>query len=741
MGRGLDILRGRVDAPPARRSNVIGAGFGGFGSAIDLTNRIELGSTARDFARSAAAYRCVDTISSNLSSVDLVVLRGDEMDDQHEVARFWNTGAPGSSVSQRVIRRTAFAQAEIRGESFTYLDRGPAGTGPIMAAAPIYDEIDVLVEGREDAPLLSQLRGYTVRHGNQRIPLLPSEVLWLRYPHPTKQWHALAPWAAAMPAVELDSYARAWQLGEFKNGARPGMVIYLGDLSEEAYTRTVADYRTTVEGAHNAGKALLVASNAEDSQVQSQQPSVSRLSLTPAEMSYLESRAHNDADVFLAFGIRPDYFRGQSTYENQRAAKVALWSDLLLGKMDDLGSELDRQLLPDPGELAAFDVSRIDALSENTDAIFARAVSIAGSDVLTIDEVRQSIDFEPLPGGIGAVTITPYRAVNGAAAAPVAAADRFERRAVAVGGRVRLARRKPPRKDGVQPPRKILKPTRIDRFYTQHERVGRAAVRRLAEKQLRVVLRNLDKLRTSQVAGWAEHRGHVQLSQERIAQGGGLDPLPAWTGRTFTLPCSCERIAADDVFDVNYWRQRTEVELDAFMHGVWDGAAALTADGLNVDGDRFADRVQAQLQARSYELAAHVTTTTRQVLDSGLLEATADEGWSIDTARQAIVDTFDDVSGYRAETIARTEVVGGFNRASYEVAASSGLNVTREWHTAGDERVRDSHRRLHGERVGLGERYSNGLLCPGDANGPPSEVIRCRCVELYDAPDDDTDQP
>lgn len=739
MGLGLDILRGRVDfTPPAQRANVIGAGFGGFGSAIDLTNRIDLGSAATDYSRSPASYRCIDTISSNLSSVDLVVVEGDELNDQHEIARFWNAGVPGSAVSARVIRRTAFAQAELRGESMTFLDRGPAGTGPITAAAPIYDEVDVLVAGREDAPLLSELRGFVVKRGSERIPLLPSEVLWLRYPHPTRQWYALAPWAAALGAVELDSYARAWQLGEFRNGARPGMVIYLGDLSETEYLKTVADYRSTVEGAHNAGKALLVASNSADSQVQSQQPSVARLSLTPAEMSFIESRTASRNEVFLAFGIRPDYFAGQSTYENQRAAKTALWSDLLLGKMDDLGSELDRQLLPEPAQLAAFDVSKVDALSENTDAIYARAVSIAQSDVLTLDEVRETIDFDPLPGGLGAQTITPYRAATqGSPAAAFGEPERMQRRVIAIGGQLRLVRRKPPRKDGVKPPRKILKPTRIDRFYTTHERVGRAAVRRLAEKQQRVVLRNLDKLRQSQVAAWAEHRSHAfeGLAVAQLVP----DLSPVWTELRQTPPCSCERIAADDVFDVQYWRQRTEVELDAFMHGVWDGGAALTADGLGLDDDsRYLDRVAGQLNARSVELAAHVTTTTRQVLDSALLEATAQEGWSIADAKRAITDTFDDVSGYRAETIARTEVVGGFNRASYEVASSSGLNVTREWHTAGDERVRDSHRRLHGERVGIGERYSNGLLCPGDAYGPPGEVIRCRCVELYDVPDDDT---
>ncbi len=743
MGRGLDILRGRVTpAPAGQRANVVGAGFGGYGSAIDLTGTIELGRTATDFARSAAAYRCVDTISSNLSSVDLVVLQNDELDDQHEVARFWNVGVPGSAVSARVIRRTVYAQAELRGEGFVFLDRGPTGTGPITGAAPIYDEVDVVVTGSEETPLLSHLAGFVVRRGSRRIPLLPSEVLWLRYPHPTREWHALAPWAAALQAVELDSYARAWQLGEFKHGARPGMVIYLGDLSEEQYIKTVAEYRSSVEGAHNAGKSLLVASNSDDATQQSQQPSVSRLSLTPAEMSFIESRTVNAGDVMLAFGIRPDYFRGQSTYENQRAAKTALWSDLLLGKMDDLGSEIDRQLLPLESQTAAFDVTQIDALQENLDAIYGRIRGIAYTDTLTIDESREQLGLGPLDNGLGGMTLTEYRANIAAKYAPeiageqrsqYAAATRtitgpaFDRRVVTSGGGIRIVRRKPA---AVQTARKhALKPSRIESFYTQHERVGRKAVRRLADKQKRVVLRNLEKLRTSQLDGWAEHRAHVEPELQRLGDGAG------WSLLEQSSSCTCVRVSADDVFDVKYWRAQTEAELSTFMHGTWEGAAALQADALGVDPDRFDAKVGKLLESRGEELADQVTETTRRVLDSALLSATDEEGWSIDTARQAITDVFDDVSGYRAETIARTEVVGGFNRASYEVAKSSGLDVTREWHTAGDERVRDSHRRLHGERRALGDRYSNGLLCPGDAAGPPGEVIRCRCVELYDVPE------
>jgi hypothetical protein len=34
---------------------------------------------------------------------------------------------------------------------------------------------------------------------------------------------------------------------------------------------------------------------------------------------------------------------------------------------------------------------------------------------------------------------------------------------------------------------------------------------------------------------------------------------------------------------------------------------------------------------------------------------------------------------------------------------------------------------LDGERIGVDEYFSNGLLFPGDAHGRPEELYRCRC--------------
>src|SRR5690606_38817363 len=110
-----------------------------------------------------------------------------------------------------------------------------------------------------------------------------------------------------------------------------------------------------------------------------------------------------------------------------------------------------------------------------------------------------------------------------------------------------------------------------------------------------------------------------------------------------------------------------------------------------------------------------VTDTTKQgirdALSAGLLE-----GESIPDMGKRIQEsgTF---ARSRAELIARTESARVTNHAAVEslqhYAAETGARFSKEWLTAGDDRVRDEHAAIDGERVPLGSKFSNGLTAPG----------------------------
>lgn len=87
----------------------------------------------------------------------------------------------------------------------------------------------------------------------------------------------------------------------------------------------------------------------------------------------------------------------------------------------------------------------------------------------------------------------------------------------------------------------------------------------------------------------------------------------------------------------------------------------------------------------------------------------------------------------RTKTIARTEGhrIQQTSTADAQAAAKAkGADVLKQWDAALDGRTRDSHRHVDGEIKELDEKFSNGLMYPGDPNGGAAEVVNCRCTML-----------
>lgn len=87
---------------------------------------------------------------------------------------------------------------------------------------------------------------------------------------------------------------------------------------------------------------------------------------------------------------------------------------------------------------------------------------------------------------------------------------------------------------------------------------------------------------------------------------------------------------------------------------------------------------------------------------------------------------------------ARTMLTSSENlgrQASFERAHDMGIEMEKQWLATLDDRTRDSHALMDGERVPLDENFSNGLEYPADPSGEPEEIYNCFAGETKIASD------
>lgn len=136
---------------------------------------------------------------------------------------------------------------------------------------------------------------------------------------------------------------------------------------------------------------------------------------------------------------------------------------------------------------------------------------------------------------------------------------------------------------------------------------------------------------------------------------------------------------------------------------------------------------------RAETLATLVTRGTAERIGAAV-KAGYQEGIGVrQIAAKIKASAFDgEITTARATTIARTETIGGLAHGEHLSATESGVFVEKEWLAKLDDRTRDSHAQLDGVRIGIRQRFANGLLFPGDVSGgEAADRINCRCTCLY----------
>ncbi|CAI2719747.1 phage portal protein [Nitrospina watsonii] len=234
------------------------------------------------------------------------------------------------------------------------------------------------------------IRGYEYTVGGQTVRFAPEQVLHLKLFHPLDDWYGLSPVQVAALSVDKMNASDKWNAALLQNSAVPsGALVSKKRLTDEQYTRLKDEMRDQVQGIANARTPLLLEEDIEWKEI----------GLSPRDMDWIDGLRFSALQIAQIYNVPPELIGLQpATYSNRREARKALYTEVVLPVLARLRDAFNNWLLPRFGEtlFLDYDADRIEALSEDRDSLWRRAVQ---SHFLTLNEKREMVGYDAVPDG------------------------------------------------------------------------------------------------------------------------------------------------------------------------------------------------------------------------------------------------------------------------------------------------------------------------------------------------------
>jgi phage portal protein BeeE len=742
----LERLRGLVQRDREATSAVVK--LGPFGSYNALSwNYLRL---SRNVYGHPVGYRCIEIIGNNFCRPTFEVrkpgtqepLESHELLDalNHPERRAVSQGAkPGQmGRSGTNMQRTWSRDLELNGRSFWVLMQGRDGlgnTGPVTGFKRLIPQRVTVVANMEDE-LLGFI--YQPRAGG-RMALLPEALLYLRFPHPEREFDGMPPALVAGLAAEVDMGAARFNADLLSNDAgMPGYLVVEG-LSRDKFR----EWKASWDAGEYPGKIRFLGPPGQGGKA-----TFVRTAMTNQELTYHELRMDSQDDMCYAFGVPKVLLNpSDTTFTNQNTAMLGLWRYNVLPKWTIVADDLTIQLGEPLGVEVGVNLDDIEELQEAEDAKVQRASTLLQLDAIVINEWREDQGLDPLPWGDYALSF--LRQLTAPAAAGIPAELSTQIMAGMGGGVIQPTdeaiqkalqqRRQALRQVGASPALLAL-----TKAYQPRVRLSKAVT--LEVPQLEMAAVPAIRTKDGRLAHWRRWdrrvRSHEAVMSRRMRRF--LDRQRRVTVARLRAAGSkslSKALAASAWWDEARWTRELAEEAKTALADVVDSFGAATADQFGADWDPEADDVTGWVDANGDRIGDQVNKSTFRWL-SGLITDRLASGDTLSALADAVDSWFADRADSRPDTIATIEVVpaanaGGAFAAVQASAAQDGYAWTKMWVTAGDDQVDEECDSHDGEEVDLADDFDGGDV-PGDVH------MGCRCTTVYlrsDAGDGDDSGP
>lgn len=534
------------------------------------------------------------------------------------------------------------------------------------------------------------ISGYVMSVPNNPVPVPfdESDIIHFKYPSPFSLFYGMSPTLAAYYGIDLNNESKTWGINYFKNNAQPAGILTTDNLINEIQHKRLTEmWNSRYQGSENAGKMAILHSGLKYQQMGN----------SLKEMKF-EETARGIRDEILAMygvpasklGLVEDVNRANAEANDYTFAKETILPRLML-----IEEKLNEKLAPlyDEKLIIKFE----NPVPEDRQYRLQEIQTHLSTGYSTIDEERIKDGLKPLNLPETSKPLIPF------GQAPAGSENETEE--LPDKSKPKEEEDKDEDKDEDKKGIKVISKgalkrkrvwNRFDTVSAPQEKHFQEIMRGYFKEQFSVIKHNLSKI------------------------------------KSFTKADVSSTMEITLLFDVNEQTEKLKkISKPSILEAVRSGTK-LTAQDLDIDFGIFEARAQRTAEQRINDYAWKVNDTSVNLLKNEIKLAIENGETVVELAERIDkIEGFSEV--HRARFTAQTEIIGALNNGQLEALRDAQIEF-KEWITARDEHVRDSHQVLDGIVVKLEDKFESGIggqmMFPGDrhSGAEAADLVNCRCT-------------
>lgn len=345
LAPGVDVKAAKISVgAPVSYSPTLMHGDRGYHDGWDIVKAYKEG-----VARVTWVYRSIDVIASNQASLPMVLRKdnnpfGEVVYDNPLLEIFNNTANGGENAWAFRYRLSSQLLMSTRGV-FVEIVRNRAGVPIAMHLLPPQNTAPI-------PDVKNFVKGFEVSiNAMEKRTLKPSDVIWIRRPHPLDPYLSMTPMEAAGVAIEQEVLAKMYNRNFLINDGRPGGLLVLrSEISDEDKEELRSRFRGNIGRAGAVG--VISADDGAD---------FVDTAASPRDAAYTQMRTITKEEILAAFGV-PESIIGNSsgrTFSNAMEEGKVFWMETMSPHLNLIARSFDAL---DESYFIDFDTSRVPIL-------------------------------------------------------------------------------------------------------------------------------------------------------------------------------------------------------------------------------------------------------------------------------------------------------------------------------------------------------------------------------------------